>query len=116
MSKALFSETVAFDGSYSTNPDSNHLQKSHTKSEQNAVKALYFVTAEADPNLLPRLIEPFAKLGFVPDRVHSDRDSFQNQTLRVDLRIAGLSNHDAMLIEKALRRVIGVQSVITVLE
>jgi hypothetical protein len=104
------------DSSRSTNPVTTRLENSLPNSQQNVVKALYFVTADADPNLLPRLIEPFAKLGFVPDRVHADREEFQNHTLRVDLRLAGLSNRYAMLIEKALRSVIGVQSVITVLE
>lgn len=104
------------DGSLSSNSASLVPQTSQLDSRHQCVKALYFVTADADPNLLPRLIEPFAKLGFVPDRVHSDRDSFHCSTLKVDLRLANLSNHNAMLIEKALRAVIGVKTVITVLE
>ena len=101
--------------------DSNQISLTPTPSNPSdtrlhEVKALYFVTADAEPNMLPRLIEPFAKLGLVPDRVHCDRDAFHSCTLRVDLRAAELSNHYAMLIEKALRSVVGVQTVITVLE
>ena len=35
------------------------------------VRAYFFVTAPSDPGLLPRLIEPVAKLGAVPSRVHA---------------------------------------------
>ena len=39
------------------------------------VRAYFFVSGPADPGLLPRLIEPVAKLGAVPTRVHASRES-----------------------------------------
>src|SRR5690606_35628213 len=38
-------------------------------------RALFYVTGVADPGLLPRLIEPVAKMGHVPTRVHASRES-----------------------------------------
>ncbi len=83
---------------------------------QASVDAIYFVWAEADPNVLPRLIEPFAKMGLTPDRVHADRDSHGDRQFQVDLRLKNLDNRSALLVEKALRSVIGVTSVISVFE
>jgi len=54
------------------------------------VRAFFFVTAPADPGLLPRLIEPVAKLGAVPSRVHASRESGDGSELSVDLRLAGV--------------------------
>ena len=34
------------------------------------VRAMFFVSAQADPGIAPRLIEPFAKRGLVPVRAH----------------------------------------------
>ncbi|MGI9382515.1 MAG: hypothetical protein ACR2PO_05125, partial [Methyloligellaceae bacterium] len=42
---------------------------------QQTVRAFYFVTADADPGLLPRLVEPFCKMGMIPHRVHASRES-----------------------------------------
>lgn len=83
-------------------------------SSSSTVRAMFFVSAESDPGLLPRLVEPFAKLGLVPDRVHADREAHADRNLNVDLRIAEVTPRHAHLLEKALRSVIGVRSVISV--
>jgi hypothetical protein len=80
------------------------------------VKALFFVTAESDPGLLPRLIEPFAKLGLVPARAHASAEDGDGRVLSADLRVHGVERQTAHLIDKALRRVVGVRSVIAVME
>lgn len=80
------------------------------------VTARYLVVANADPALLPRLLEPFAKLGEVPTRVHATRESGDGSELTVDLRISGLAPRTAELIEFGLRRVLGVRQLIAVVE
>lgn len=80
------------------------------------VKALFFVTAEADPGVLSRLIEPFAKLGLVPARAHASAEDGDGRMLNADLRLIGVDRQTAHLIDKALRRVVGVRSVIAVVE
>lgn len=80
------------------------------------VRAYFFVTAPADPGLLPRLIEPVAKLGAVPSRVHASRESGDGSELTVDLRLAGVPPRTAQLVEYALRAVVGVRQVMAVVE
>jgi hypothetical protein len=80
------------------------------------VRAFYYVTAPADPGLLPRLIEPVAKLGAVPSRVHASRESGDGSELSVDLRLSGVPPRTAELVEYALRAVVGVRQVLAVVE
>ena len=65
---------------------------------------------------LPRLIEPVAKLGAVPSRVHASRESGDGSELNVDLRLTGVAPRTAELIEYALRAVVGVRQVMAVIE
>lgn len=80
------------------------------------VKAIYFVTADAGPGIAPRLVEPFAKLGLVPARIHLSSEDHGGRKMAADLRIAGISQRVAHLIDKALRRVVGVRKVIMLVE
>jgi hypothetical protein len=80
------------------------------------VRAYFFISAPADPGLLPRLIEPVAKLGAVPARVHASRESGDGTELTVDLRLAGVAPRTAELVERALRAVVGVRQVMAVVE
>lgn len=80
------------------------------------VRAFFFVTAPADPGLLSRLIEPVAKLGAVPSRVHASREAGDGSELTVDLRLAGVAPRTADLVERALRAVVGVRQVMAVVE
>ena len=80
------------------------------------VRAFFFVTAPADPGILPRLIEPVAKLGAVPARVHASRESGDGSELTVDLRLTGVTPRTAELVGYALRAVVGVRQVLAVVE
>ena len=84
--------------------------------ETGTVRAYFFVSAPADPGLLPRLIEPVAKLGTVPARVHASRESGDGSELVVDLRLAGVTPRTADLVGRALRAVVGVRQVEAVVE
>src|SRR5262245_46523977 len=79
--------------------------------EPTTVRAYFFISAPADPGLLPRLIEPVAKLGAVPVRVHASRESGDGTELTVDLRLVGVAPRTADLVERALRAVVGVRQV-----
>jgi hypothetical protein len=80
------------------------------------VRAYFFISAPADPGLLPRLIEPVAKLGTVPARVHASCESGDGTELTVDLRLTGVPPRTADLVERALRAVVGVRQVMAVVE
>lgn len=80
------------------------------------VDAKYFVTAQADPGIAPRLVEPFAKLGLMPSRLHLSREDGDGSLVSADLRVARVDAMTAHLIDKALRRVVGVRQVIALVE
>jgi len=80
------------------------------------VNARYLIVGPADPGFLSRLVEPVAKLGEVPTRVHASRESGDGAQLSVDLRLGGVSARTAELVENALRRIVGVHQVIAVVE
>ena len=80
------------------------------------VHARFLLQGPADPGLLPRLLEPFAKLGTVPTRVHATREAGDGTEMNVDLRLSDVAQRTAELIEIALRRVIGVNQLIAVIE
>jgi hypothetical protein len=86
------------------------------RAQAHTVRAYFFVTAPADPGLLPRLIEPVAKLGTVPSRVHASRESGDGSELSVELRLAGVAPRTAELVEFALRAVVGVRQVMALIE
>ena len=80
------------------------------------VAARFLVQATVDPGLLPRLLEPIAKLGEVPTRVHASRESGDGSELTIDLRVGRVTPRTAELIENGLRRVLGVRQLIAVTE
>jgi hypothetical protein len=86
------------------------------RAQPSTVRAFFFVTAPADPGLLPRLIEPVAKLGAIPSRVHATREAGDGSELTVDLRLAGVAPRTAELVEHALRAIVGVRQVMAVVE
>ncbi|HEY7084087.1 MAG TPA: hypothetical protein VH519_04660 [Hyphomicrobiaceae bacterium] len=86
------------------------------RKEADTVRAFFFVTAPADPGLLSRLIEPVAKLGAVPSRVHASREAGDGSELSVELRLAGVAPRTAELVEYALRAVVGVRQVMALIE
>ena len=80
------------------------------------VAARFFVTADADPGIVPRLVEPFSKMGIVPTRIHVSSEDGDGSEFSADLRASGITRETAHLIDKALRRIIGVRQVIAVNE
>jgi hypothetical protein len=100
----------------STVASASGAQSAEPRAATDTVRAYFFVSAPADPGLLPRLIEPVAKLGAVPQRVHASRESGDGSELAVELRLAGVARCTADLVERALRAVAGVRQVMAVVE
>ena len=80
------------------------------------VRALFHVTGEADPGLLPRLVDPVAKLGLVPSRMHASTEDGDGSAVTFDLRLASVARYEAERVASALRRVVGVHQVLAVIE
>lgn len=68
----------------------------------------FTVLGEAEPGLLPRLIEPFAKRGLVPRHLHAVAGA---DGLRVSLA-ADLDGVTASLLAASLRATVGVATVL----
>ncbi len=71
--------------------------------------ACFAVSGMADPGLLHRLLEPFAKRGLVPSAVYARQ---HGEDLSVDIQIDGLSQSDAAMIGRGMRQIIGVDVVL----
>ena len=68
----------------------------------------FTVVANADPGLLPRLLQPFAKRDLTPDRFDAVRAGEQ---LRVEIVMHALAADIVHLVEGNLRQIVGVHSV-----
>ncbi len=80
------------------------------------VRAMFYVYANPDPNLIQRVVGIFAKLSLVPDRIYVDREVHADRNLNIELRLLNLDVVCAQRIEKTLRSIIGVENVIMVVE
>jgi len=68
----------------------------------------FMLDADAEPGLLPRLLQPFAKRDLVPDRMWSHR---QRDVLHVELAMDAMPSDLVHLVEGNLRQVVGVRGV-----
>ncbi len=75
--------------------------------------ACYSIAANADPGVLPRVLELFAKRGLVPSRCHAHRDGPDGAELTIDIQIPDLTPEAAQYIARCLRRIYGVECVLT---
>lgn len=80
------------------------------------VNARYLVVGPSDPGFLSRVVEPVAKLGEVPARVHATREAGDGSEYTVDVRLAAVTARTAELVDHALRRIVGVRQLIAVVE
>jgi hypothetical protein len=72
------------------------------------VAVRFLIDADADPGLLPRLLQPFARRDLTPDRMWSHR---LRDTVHVEIAVAAVPAEAVHLIEGNLRGVVGVQTV-----
>ena len=73
--------------------------------------AVHFtVQADAEPGLLPRLIQPFARRDLLPDSFTAER---RGEGMQVDITLARMPAEMVHLVEGNLRQVVGVTSVAT---
>ena len=78
----------------------------------------FCVLAAADPGVMPRVLQQFAKRNLVPTRWHSDvivapaRDGGL-ATLQIDIQMEGMEAELAAYVARCLRQIYGVDSVLT---
>jgi acetolactate synthase small subunit len=73
----------------------------------------FSVHASAEPGVMPRVLELFAKRGLVPDRWYSALTR-AGMTLSIDIEIVGLDRDTASYVANCMRQIAGVDLVLTV--
>lgn len=73
----------------------------------------FSLLAHADPGVMPRVLELFAKRSIVPNRWHSDRAGPKGEKLTIDLQVEGLEPETGGYIARCLRQIWGVETVLT---
>lgn len=86
---------------------------SHTHAEEQLDAVHCFsVRAVADPGMMPRLMELWAKRGLVPDRWHGVRDGASGDYVEIDIESAEIDHGLAGRMAAAMRSVFGVSQVL----
>lgn len=75
--------------------------------------ACFSIQALAEPTVMPRVLELFAKRGLIPSRWHSDLGGRRQDELTIDFQVSGLERDKAELIAHAIRQFVSVSSVLT---
>lgn len=78
--------------------------------------ARFLLHADAEPGVLPRVLELFAKRGLVPRRCVSALDpaaNLERQALTIDIEVAGLGRETAEYVAACMRQIAGVEAVLT---
>ena len=73
----------------------------------------FSILAEAEPGVMPRVLQLFAKRGLVPTRWHSDVTGAKGRDLAVDIQVEGLDVATGDYIARCLRQVFQVETVLT---
>jgi hypothetical protein len=74
--------------------------------------SFFTITAIADPGVIPRVLELFAKRGWVPSFLQSRQVGPKGEALTIDIRMPGLATATAEYIAACLRQIGLVTSVI----
>ena len=70
----------------------------------------FTLQARAEPGVMPRVVELFAKRGLVPEKCHS---TAVGPVLTIDVQIAGLDRDLGDYIARVMRQIVGVETVLT---
>ena len=106
---------------FPTRPSSGAAPVTRRPAERPAVFC-FSVAAVAEPGILPRVLELFAKRNLVPLRWHSDRlapprrlpgQAGAGESLAIDIQVSDLEPHLGDYIARCLRQIHGVETVLT---
>jgi hypothetical protein len=88
--------------------DSPHPAKSFP-----AVTACFAVQARAEPGVMPRVLELFAKRGLIPSQWRSTLAGAAHDELHIDIQLEDVSRDLADFIAPCLRQIVDVDLVLT---
>jgi acetolactate synthase small subunit len=75
--------------------------------------ACFSVHARAEPGVMPRVLEHFAKRGFVPSLWQSSISGADQSKLTIDIQMRGLGRETSDYIAACLRQIVFVEIVLT---
>jgi acetolactate synthase regulatory subunit len=76
--------------------------------------ACFAVTADADPGILSRVLEPIAKRGLTVDRLMAVQDGdARDPVLHIDLHVSGLDDDARSVVAAVLDQTVGVRLVLS---
>jgi acetolactate synthase small subunit len=78
--------------------------------EASPVTLSFLLQARAEPGVMPRVVELFAKRGLVPNKWDC---TAAGSALMIDVQIAGLGGDLGDYIARCMRQIIGVETVLT---
>lgn len=73
----------------------------------------FSVVAKAEPGVMPRVIQVFAKRGLVPTQWYSIIVGTVRQDLHIDMQVADLDPRLREVIAETLRQLVSVETVLT---
>jgi acetolactate synthase small subunit len=89
---------------------SSSLPVAANASETFSAPAYFVVHARAEPGVMPRVIELFAKRGLLPG---SWQSVVSGAALSIEIRIGELDRYTVEYIARCLRQIVGVDTVLT---
>ena len=86
-----------------------------TSNSEASATACFSIQAEAEPGVMPRILELFAKRGLIPSRWHSDLEgeATRRPGLTIDLQVTGLNRQQVEHVSASLRGMISINTVLT---
>lgn len=94
-------------------PLSGAIRRHVTSSPSPAATACFSVQAPVDPQVLPRVLEVFAKRGLVPNQWYSAVCGERGEELQVDIQVRGLDPATGECLAQSLRQLACVETVLT---
>jgi hypothetical protein len=68
----------------------------------------FALTADADPGLMPRVLQQFAKRNLVPSQWHSALSGPTGNELSIDIQLEGVEASEAERLASLFRQIVGV--------
>lgn len=75
--------------------------------------ACFAVQAFADPGVLPRVLELFAKRGLVPERFFAQSEGRERESVMLDIQVTGFDPQATDYVARCLRQIPHVTAVLT---
>jgi acetolactate synthase regulatory subunit len=82
----------------------------HAEGDAAPVAVCFSLQARAEPGVMPRVVELFAKRGLVPQKWHS---TAAGPALTIEVQMSGLGPDLAGYIARSMRQIVGVETVLT---